>query len=89
MRAPEQYTRLVRLVEWKLIKMPLPRLQTMGQSQQPFIYEIHWDHSVEQREVTVYQRGEASGFDKLAGGVDAPRARKTRETHRRKRRREQ
>jgi 5-methylcytosine-specific restriction endonuclease McrA len=61
--APEAYERLVRLVEWKLIEMPLPRLQIMGQSHRPFIYEIYWDHRIEQREVTGYQRAEASGFD--------------------------
>ena len=55
MRAPEGYERLVRLVEWKLIEMPLPRLQIMGQSHRPFIYEIYWDQRVEQREVTRYQ----------------------------------
>ena len=30
--APKQYERLVKTVEWKLIEMPLPRLQTMGES---------------------------------------------------------
>ena len=62
-RAREAYERLVRFVEWKLIEMPLPRLQMMGQSHRPFIYEIYWDHQVEQREVTHYQVGEASSFD--------------------------
>jgi 5-methylcytosine-specific restriction endonuclease McrA len=61
-RAPEAYERLVRVVEWKLIEMPLPRLQIMGQSTRPFIYEIYWDHRVEQSEVSRYQRGE-TGFD--------------------------
>jgi HNH endonuclease len=61
--APEAYERLVRLVEWKLIEMPLPRLQIWGQSHRPFIYEIYWGHAIEQREVTGYQRAEASGFD--------------------------
>ena len=62
-RAPEAYEGLVRLAEWKLIEMPLPRLQIMGQSHRPFVYEIYWDQRVEQREVTGYQRGAASGFD--------------------------
>jgi 5-methylcytosine-specific restriction endonuclease McrA len=53
----------VRLVEWKLVEMPLPRLQIMGQSHRPFIYDIYWDRHVEQREVTRYQSGEASDFD--------------------------
>jgi 5-methylcytosine-specific restriction endonuclease McrA len=61
--APSAYEQLVRHVEWKLIEMPLPRLQIMGQSQRPFIYEICWDQRVEQREVTRYQAGKASTFD--------------------------
>jgi hypothetical protein len=40
--APRAYERLVREVEWKLIEMPLPRLQLMGQAYDPFIYEIQW-----------------------------------------------
>lgn len=63
MRSPDAYERLVRLVEWKLIEMPLPRLQIIGQSHRPFIYEIYWDQRVEQREVSRYLSGEASAFD--------------------------
>ena len=44
--APRAYEQLVRRVEWKLIEMPLPRLQTMGRSQRPFIYDIYWDHRI-------------------------------------------
>jgi len=62
-KAAEAYEGLVRRVEWKLIEMPLPRLQMMGQSHRPFIYQIAWDQSVERREVTAYQRSQASGFD--------------------------
>jgi 5-methylcytosine-specific restriction endonuclease McrA len=61
--APAKYEQLVRLVEWKLIEMPLPRLQIMGQSHRPFIYEICWDQGVEQRDVTRYQSGAATTFD--------------------------
>jgi 5-methylcytosine-specific restriction endonuclease McrA len=61
--APDAYERLVRLVEWKLIEMPLPRLQVMGQVEQPFIYEIHWDQQVQRRDVERYLAGEASSFD--------------------------
>ena len=61
--APRAYERLVRRVEWKLIEMPLPRLQTMGRSQRPFIYDIYWDHRIEQREVAPYLAGEPSTFD--------------------------
>jgi 5-methylcytosine-specific restriction endonuclease McrA len=40
------YERLVRSVEWTLIEMPLPRLQTVGLSRDPFIYEITWNETV-------------------------------------------
>ena len=63
MRSPDAYEGLVRLVEWKLIEMPLPRLQIMGQSRRSFIFEIYWDQQVEQSEVTRYQSGQASSFD--------------------------
>ena len=63
LRSPDAYEGLVGRVEWKLIEMPLPRLQMMGESHRPFMYEIHWDQRVEQREVTGYQRSQASSFD--------------------------
>jgi 5-methylcytosine-specific restriction endonuclease McrA len=61
--APAAYERLVSTVEWKLIEMPLPRLQMMGQSLAPFIYEIHWDARVRRREVERYIGGDDAGFD--------------------------
>src|SRR4029077_11462425 len=63
MRAPEAYERLGWLVEWELNEMPLPRLQIMGQSYRPFIYDIYWDQRVEQREVKRYQSHETDSFD--------------------------
>jgi hypothetical protein len=64
--APQAYERLVRRVEWKLIEMPLPRLQTTGRSQRPFIYEIYWDHRIEQRQVAAYQANSAASFSTTA-----------------------
>ena len=61
--APAAYQQLVRDVEWKLIEMPLPRLQTMGHEQREFIYRIHWDARVQRRGVAAYQRGEPGAFD--------------------------
>ncbi len=61
--APDAYEDLVRLVEWKLIEMPLPRLQLIGQSYRPFIYEINWDRQVDRREVARYQTGGILTFD--------------------------
>jgi 5-methylcytosine-specific restriction endonuclease McrA len=58
-RAPAAYERLVKTIEWKLIEMPLPRLQMMGQSLDPFIYVIHWDARVRRSDV----ENQAGGFD--------------------------
>jgi 5-methylcytosine-specific restriction endonuclease McrA len=44
--APERFARLVSDVEWKLIEMPLPRLQQLGATYDPFIYQIGWDTSI-------------------------------------------
>jgi hypothetical protein len=44
--APSAWRRLVAFVEWKLIEMPLPRLQQVGDAHQPFIYEVSWGAGV-------------------------------------------
>ena len=61
-QAPAAYQRLLLRVEWKLIEMPLPRLQTMGLVERPFIYEINWDMRIQRRDVASYLAGEG-GFD--------------------------
>ena len=61
--APKPYETLVRFVEWKLIEMPLPRLQRVGMSDDPFLYQINWKQSVARSTVAAYQRGQASEFD--------------------------
>jgi 5-methylcytosine-specific restriction endonuclease McrA len=45
-QAPALWQRLVRDVEWKLVEMPLPRLQTFGRVQDRFIYEIAWEEGI-------------------------------------------
>lgn len=61
--APDAYERLIRDVEWKLIEMPLPRLQNMGGRQQAsFIYVINWNERVAENRVRRYQRGELGAF---------------------------
>jgi 5-methylcytosine-specific restriction endonuclease McrA len=64
------FERLVRSVEWKLIEMPLPRVQIVGDREDRFIYEIGWTRDgllasqrAFRREVSAYQRGERSEFD--------------------------
>lgn len=64
LNAPEAYERLVRDVEWKLIEMPLPRVQNMGGTEQaPFIYVIDWNERIRQDRVRRYQRGEPGAFN--------------------------
>jgi 5-methylcytosine-specific restriction endonuclease McrA len=69
---PKGYERLIEHVEWKLIQMPLPRLQVIGSGESRFLYEITWDLSVLASSVRAYQRGQASDFDnqiRLKAGV--------------------
>jgi 5-methylcytosine-specific restriction endonuclease McrA len=55
--APKAFERLVESVEWKLIQMPLPRLQIIGGQEDPFLYSIGWDHSIQRGAVKQYQQG--------------------------------
>ena len=50
---PGKYERLAKSVEWNLIEMPLPRLQTVGLNRDPFIYEINWNESVRRRDLRI------------------------------------
>lgn len=49
--APDGYEALVGRVEWKLIEMPLPRLQVVGNREDPFIYRVGWESDVGIRDV--------------------------------------
>jgi 5-methylcytosine-specific restriction endonuclease McrA len=60
--APWAFERLVRDVEWTLIRYPLLLLQVVGGREDPFLYTLGWDRSVRQGEVAAYQRG-AGAFD--------------------------
>lgn len=44
--APAEWARLVREVEWKLVEMPLPRLQRIGDRENTFLFVIGWDERV-------------------------------------------
>ena len=63
MAAPKAFERLVRFVEWKLIEMPLPRLQVMGQTPSEFIYRIGWDPRVTRSVVARWQDGNLGVFN--------------------------
>ena len=63
---------LVDEVEWKLIEMPLPRLQSIGSTAVSFLYDISWTETIPVATVRAYQRGGSSDFDnriRLKAGV--------------------
>lgn len=49
-QAPAEYERLVREIEWKLVEMPLGKLQQFGGQQDRFIYDIAWTADVKRSE---------------------------------------
>ena len=49
-RDPVGFERLVDEIEWKLVEMPLPRLQRAAGSLRPFLYVVHWDEHIRKRE---------------------------------------
>jgi hypothetical protein len=49
--ASDAYERLVEEVEWKLIEMPLPRLQRVGRSLDEFLYVIDWNDKIRRSDV--------------------------------------
>jgi 5-methylcytosine-specific restriction endonuclease McrA len=48
-REPSAWMELVRDVEWKLVEMPLPRLQRVGTLTTDFLYVINWDQNIKPR----------------------------------------
>jgi hypothetical protein len=62
---PDGFERLVRTIEWKLIEMPIPRLQVIGRGDEEdrFLYEYGWTRAIARRTVAAYQRGDSSAFD--------------------------
>lgn len=72
--ATPEYERLVRFIEWKLIEMPIPRLQILGATEDRVLYEYGWSQDVRQGVVSAYQRGDPGAFDNrllLGPGVGA------------------
>ena len=51
-QSPEGFTRLIEDVKWVLVKMPLPRLQRLGATVDPFIYQIEWTDEVTKAAMT-------------------------------------
>jgi len=77
--APLRYERLLDAVEWKLIEMPLPRLQVMGGVHDAFFYRIAWDATVRQADTRepgfdarVHFVGRAAEYLAQLGGLLRP-----------------
>ncbi len=61
--APKKFEELVRTVEWKLIEMPLPRLQVVGGEENRIIYDINWGQDIHSKTVCNYQHDLDLVFD--------------------------
>jgi hypothetical protein len=60
---PIEFAALVDFVEWKLIEMPIPRLQVLGGQEDRFLYGYNWSQGIRRSAVSAYQRGLRSDFD--------------------------
>lgn len=58
-----EFNKLVDKVEWKLIEMPLPKLQRVGGREHHFLYEIGWSDDVSYEQVRHYQKNRRGDFD--------------------------
>ncbi len=63
LRQGRRFSRLIDFVEWKLIEMPIPRLQVLGRHEDRFLYQYNWTQGIRQAAVGAYQRGRESDFD--------------------------
>lgn len=60
---PDRFERLLDFVEWKLIEMPIPRLQRLGRGvEDRFLYEYGWTEGLRRSTVSAYQKGELGRF---------------------------
>lgn len=60
------YERLVDDVTWKLVQMPLPRLQRFGQADERFLYDLEWDEQISRGR---FERREVDPLLRLHPGV--------------------
>jgi 5-methylcytosine-specific restriction endonuclease McrA len=71
---PDAYEKLVDLIEWKLVEMPLPKLQRIGREEDRFLYEYYFSREPKKSDVNRYQQGNGGSFDNrlnLRPGVSA------------------
>jgi hypothetical protein len=62
---PGRYEELVHLVEWRLINMPLPRLQRIGRQEDRFLYNYHFDEKTPKGVVDQYQKHGTGPFNNV------------------------
>lgn len=63
---PDRYERLLDFVEWKLIEMPIPRLQRLGRGDEDrFLYEYNWPADLRRSVVSAYQEGASEAFSNV------------------------
>lgn len=62
------FERLLDEVEWTLVKMPIPRLQKLGNREERFLYTYNWTEGIRRSTVSAYQR--ARGLCDSAGRRD-------------------
>jgi len=60
---PLAWRALLDQVEWKLVEMPIPRLQVSGGGEDRFLYEYGWNQEVTRGRVVAYQNGTRDAFD--------------------------
>jgi 5-methylcytosine-specific restriction endonuclease McrA len=60
---PRAWQALLDQVEWKLVEMPIPRLQVSGGGEDRFLYEYGWSQNVTRSQVAAYQSRERGDFD--------------------------
>jgi len=58
----EEFAKLVDFVEWKLIQMPIPRLQVLGGQEDQFLYRYNWTRTIKRSTVSAYQRQRPFAF---------------------------
>ena len=63
---PTSTQRILDFVEWKLIEMPIPRLQGLGRGEEDrFLYEYNWPADVRRAIVSAYQGGASDAFSNV------------------------
>ena len=76
LEAKEAWEALLTEVEWKLVEMPLPRLQVIGGQPRPFLYQISWGTDIPRRHfksnafdnrIILFMPGAAEHMVRLAG----------------------